>query len=32
MDTIHVNKISLLNCDVTINLYRKPSLKVNKKK
>merc|ERR1711966_641223 len=32
MDTIHVNKISLSKCDVTINLYRKPSLRVNKKK
>ena len=31
MDTIYVNKISLSKCDVTINLYHKPSLKLNKK-
>ena len=31
MDTIYVNSVSLSNCDVTINFYRKPSLKVKKK-
>merc|ERR1711966_571223 len=32
MDTISVYKISLENCEVVINLFRKPNFKINKNK